>query len=288
MTEHQDRLREAFTKHENDTPDPAAVFARVEELSRKYSWRRRGAQAAGGVALSAGLIAGITQLPAMLPAGPATTATADSGSIQAAAPAATPSTAPTIDPAKELTDAETTAGFDAYFAAGYGYDNAVELAKLWNLGADKFAQAKAVAGLKLLAGENLPVNPIPNGDGPVGGEEPIDPEQDKQFAEYFNSGYDYDDAVKLAEIWKLADTGDAKLKAGKKLLAGEELPIPKPSKEEVAEGEKSRAVGKFFDAGYDYDDAVKLAKIWKLKTAYDAKIAGGEKLLAGKKLPFEP
>ena len=70
MNEHGDRLREAFTKHETETPDPAAVYARVEELAKKYKWRRFGVQAAGGVALSAGLIAGITQLPAILPAAP--------------------------------------------------------------------------------------------------------------------------------------------------------------------------------------------------------------------------
>ncbi|SDT49196.1 hypothetical protein [Actinoplanes derwentensis] len=285
MTEHQDRLREAFNKYENDTPDPAAVYARVEELSRKYTWRRRGAQAAGGVALSAGLIAGITQLPAVLPAGPAVTST--TGGLQAAAPAVTPSAAPTIDPSAPLTEEQMTEGIDAYFQAGYGYDNAVELAKLWKLGAGEFAQAKAVAGQKLLAGETLPVKPVANEDGPVGGGEEVDTEAQKQIAEFFYAGYDYDDAVKLAGIWKLADPSDAKYEAGKRLLAGKKLPF-KPDKESATEGAKSRAVSAFFDAGYDYDDAVKLAGIWKLADAYEAKIAGGERLLDGKKLPFKP
>ncbi|HWS31256.1 MAG TPA: hypothetical protein VN408_00785 [Actinoplanes sp.] len=285
MTEHQDRLREAFNKYENDTPDPAAVFARVEELSRKYTWRRRGVQAAGGVALSAGLIAGVTQLPAILPAGPAVTSNAPA--FQAAAPAATPSAAPTIDPSATLTEAQMTQGIDAYFEAGYGYDNSVELAELWNLGRDGFAQAKAVGGLKLLNGETLPVKPVANSDGPVE-EEPSNQEEDKQREAFFAAGYGWEDAEKLAELWKLPNPGDAKAKAGKKILAGEELPIPKPSAEDVAAGREGAAVNKFFEVGYDYDDAVKLAKIWKLKTPYDAKIAGGERLLDGKKMPFKP
>ena len=32
----------------------------------------------------------------------------------------------------------------------------------------------------------------------------------------------------------------------------------------------------FFEAGYDYDDAVKLAKMWKLADPYQAKVAGGK------------
>lgn len=161
MTEHQDRLREAFTKHENETPDPAAVYARVEELAKRYTWRRRGAQAAGGVALSAGLIAGVTQLPAILPAGPSVTPAA---TVPAFQPAAAPS--PSVPPV--LSDADIERGHKAYFEAGFGYDNAVELAGLWNLNEDDVGDVKALAGLKLLAGETLPVQPVPNPTGEVG------------------------------------------------------------------------------------------------------------------------
>ena len=35
----------------------------------------------------------------------------------------------------------------------------------------------------------------------------------------------------------------------------------------------------FFGAGYDYDDAVRLAKLWKKSDAYQAKIEGGKRLL---------
>nr|BFE71835.1 hypothetical protein GCM10020092_051360 [Actinoplanes digitatis] len=46
MTEHGDQLRRAFEAHENEGPDPAEVYARVQQLARGYQWRRRGAQAA--------------------------------------------------------------------------------------------------------------------------------------------------------------------------------------------------------------------------------------------------
>jgi hypothetical protein len=281
VTEHGDRLREAFTKHEKETPDPAAVYARVEELAQKYKWRRRGAQAAGGVALSAGLIAGITQLPGVLPQDPAARP-----AIQAAAPAATPSTPPTLDPSANLTEDEVKEGLEAYFTAGFGYDNAVELAGLWKLGTDQIAQVKAVAGQKLLSGETLPVEPKQNPDTPAT-EEPENPELSKQVEEFFLSGYDWDDAVKLAKLWKLADPYDAKAEAGKRLLAGETLPV-KPDPKALEEAKQSRLANLFWDAGYDGEDAEKLAKLWKMDDTYEAKVEAGRRLQAGETLPIKP
>jgi hypothetical protein len=278
VTEHGDRLREAFTKHENETPDPAAVYARVEELAQKHKWRRRGAQAAGGVALSAGLIAGITQLPGILPADPAATP-----AFQVAAPPATP---PTIDPSAPLTENEVKEGLAAYFEAGFGYDNAVELAGLWKLSTDQIAQVKAVAGRKLMAGETLPVEAKQNPDTPAT-EEPPNPELDKQVEEFFLSGYDWDDAVKLAKLWKLADPYEAKIEGGKRLLAGETLPV-KPDPKAAESGKQARLANIFWDAGYDGEDAEKLAKLWKMDNTYEVKVEAGRRLQAGETLPIKP
>lgn len=273
MTEHGDRLREAFTKHENETPDPAAVYARVEELARKYKWRRRGAQAAGGVALSAGLIAGITQLPSVLPADPAATST-----FQFAAP----SVAPTLDPSTQLSEKEAEEGLAAYFRAGYGYDDAVALARLWKFGADQIDQVKAVAGRKLLFGESLPVQPGQNPDTPAT-DDPATNERSKQFAMFFGSGYDWDDAVELAKLWKLEDPVDAKIEGGKRLLAGESLPI-KPDNEVSDQA----LADLFWGAGYDSADAEKLAVLWKLDDTYAAKVEAGRRLRDGETIPIKP
>ncbi|GLW33154.1 hypothetical protein [Actinoplanes regularis] len=262
MTSHGDRLREAFESRENQTPDAAEVYARVVQLSRKHKLRRRGVTAAGGTVLGAGLIAAVVNLPAVLPGGPQT-GTAATSPIVAAAPA---SPVPSPEPTTE---------WDAYWKAGYGYDEALELAKLWNMPTADISAVKAEAGRKLLAGQTLPVKPVVA--------EPV-PDSVTQF---FTAGYGYDDAVKLAKLWKLKTPYDAKVLAGKKLLAGEHLPF-KPNPATAQENKEAQQVNAFFDAGYDYDDAVKLAKLWKLKTPYDAKVAAGKKLLAGGTLPIKP
>lgn len=58
-----------------------------------------------------------------------------------------------VDQAEVGADA---AALDAYFGAGYDYDDAVALGALWNV---DFFEAKVSAGEKLLAGETLPVAP---------------------------------------------------------------------------------------------------------------------------------
>ena len=192
--------------NENQVPDPATVYAVVEELSRASKWRRRGVQVAGGVAVGAGLLGGLVGLPAAF----ATDAAAPqrTGAVAAAAPAASPSA-----------DQEERAR-NAYFAAGYDYEDAERLAKLWNI--KDISAVKAEAGRRLLAGQTLPFPATPN---PPVTESPADPEDEARFGAYFDAGYDYDDAVALAKLWKLASPVQAKLEAGKRLLAGQTLPI---------------------------------------------------------------
>ncbi|GLX99815.1 MULTISPECIES: hypothetical protein [Actinoplanes] len=285
MTEHQDRLREAFDSHENQVPDPAVVYAKIEELSNKYRWRRRGAQVAGGAALSIGLIAGVANLPALFPGN---TTPGVSQGIPAAgegAPAVTPSAGVSTPPTEE----ETERYLAAYFKAGYDYDAAVELAELWN-SKDEIGTVKAEAGRRLLAGENLPVNPAtPGGETEEPSADPVDPELDKKYEAFFSAGYTYDSAVALAELWKLDDASDAKIMAGEKLLAGEKLPASvKPDPEAKKEYEESQDAVAFWDAGYDADDAEKLAELWKLDDTYEAKVMAGKKLRAGETLPIQP
>lgn len=268
MNDHGDQLREAFETHEHLAPDPAAVYARVEELSRGYRRRRRGAQVAGGTLLAAGLLAGGVYLPGLLPE------RAESN-LTIVAPAAAPSSAPSEEDLQKA--------WDAYFSAGYDYDDAVKLAELWN-STDEIGGVKAEAGRRLLAGETLPIVATPNEPEPATS---ADPKAEAQLRAYFAAGYDYEDAERLAKIWKLDDPSDAKIKGGKLILARKELPI-KPDPANVKSAQEEARVEAFFKAGYDIDDAVKLAGIWKLDDAYQAKVAGGKLILAGKKLPIKP
>ena len=282
MNDPGEQLREVFEAHEALAPDPAAVYARVQELARIYKRRRRGAQAAGTAVLGAGLIAGAIQLPSMVAglSGDARVA----GVAGVAAPAEpSGSAAPSVAGSGPQSDFDKDLA--AYFAAGYGYDDAVQLAALWHTGQD-IGLVKAEAGRRLLAGETLPITPHPNPSGPTT-PDPAASADEAAVRAFFDAGYVWDDAVQLAQLWKLADPSQAKILAGKRLEAGQTLPI-KPTPANVAAAKESIAIGKFFAAGYTYDDAVKLADLWKLPDAYSAKVAGGEKLLAGQSLPFGP
>jgi hypothetical protein len=274
VTEHGDQLRNAFETHEHLAPDAAAVYGRVQELSRSYQRRRWGVQA-GGAVLGVGLIAGAVVTVPGLVAGQQ-----KQGSVSVGA-ATMPNMAPSATPSAPPSDAELQKQYNAYFNAGYDYDDALALAKLWK-SADEPGAIKAEAGRRLLAGETLPIRPTPNDPAP---DEQINPTEQKRLDAYFSAGYNYDDAVKLAKLWKLADPYTAKVEGGKRLLADKKLPV-KPSG--LAEAKESARVTKFFAAGYDYDDAVKLAKLWKLADPYAAKVEGGKRLLAGDTLPIKP
>ena len=66
MTDQEQQLRDALAVDEGLSPDPAAVYARVQELSTKYKRRRRTTQIAGGAVLGVGLATAAFNLPAAL------------------------------------------------------------------------------------------------------------------------------------------------------------------------------------------------------------------------------
>lgn len=209
MTYHGEQLREAFETHETPAPDPAAVYARVRDLSRTYKLRRRAAQVTGTAVLGAGLIAGTIYVPSALGG-----RSDNGGNATPAAAAAAP--APSV--AASYSQVDLNKDWAAYFAAGYGYDDAVRLAALWHTDRN-IGLVKAEAGRRLLAGETLPVSPHPNPTTPV---TPVGPDPVKEF---FAAGYTMDDAITLANLWKLKDPYAAKILGGEKLLAGKKLPI---------------------------------------------------------------
>lgn len=261
MIDHGEQLREALKTHEDLGPDTAAVYARVQDLARSYQRRRRGAQIAGGAVLSAGLVAGAINAPALWSGKPSTAVT------MAAASSAPPSLA------------ELDKDRAAYSAAGYDYDDAVGLANIWKSTGD-INDVKAEAGRRLLAGETLPFAAAASTGEEV--------HRNKDVDAFFTAGYTYDDAVRLATLWHKKDTDQVKAEAGKKLRAGETLPFkPQPADGSPAAAQQKQ-LDAYFAAGYGTEDAAHLANLWKLADPYQAKILAGKKLLAGQTLPFQP
>jgi hypothetical protein len=223
VIDHNNQLREAMVAHEHLAPEPAAVYARVQDLAKSYKRRRLIAQTAGGAVLGAAALVGAFQIPNLIPGH-----TAPSGGtaiVQPAAPRAssaspTPSSAPA---ASEEPPGEEDSPFSAkerkarekFFASGYGADEAEKLGKIWKI--KDIDDVKFKAGEQLLNGKKLPVK------APAGGV--ADAAKDAQVHAFFAKGYDVDDAVELAQLWKLPSAYDAKVAGGKKIMNGETLPI---------------------------------------------------------------
>jgi len=217
---HEEQLRDAFRGHEHLAPDASAVSSGALELARGYRRRRWAARAAGGALVTAGLGAGAVVggqvLPGLLDGG------RPSGEQAALSVAAPVSPSATPSPRSE-TDAEQRRA--AFFAAGYDYDDAVALALLWGRDAVDTDAVKADAGRRLLAGGTLPLAPgaAPAAPAP----EPAAPDLDGEgpYVAFLEAGYDWEDAVRLAELWETSDVLQAKALAGQKLLDGETLPF---------------------------------------------------------------
>ena len=157
-------------------------------------------------------VTGATWVKAFAAKSPVTQAAAAKALARAAAQRAG---APGVVPAAETPDVQAAGEF---FAKGYTYDDAVSLAKTWNL-ADAWS-AKVKGGHELEAGQTLPTAPGSAAAAPTAPDT-----EDASVAEFFAKGYTYDDAVRLGAIWHTVDPYHAKIKGGAKLEAGQTLPI---------------------------------------------------------------
>jgi hypothetical protein len=291
MYDERELLLETFDAHAHLAPDSVDVLARANEIARTHRRTRWVVQATGASLVTAGLVAGGLTLPGLMSDGTTQDRTA------------------TVVPASggRATHYTQQQEFAAFFDAGYVYSDAQQLASLWH--ETDITKVKTEAGLKLLDGDQLPV--APSGT-------PAPPE-DLAVTAFFNAGYDYNDAVKLASMWH-ESIWQAKIDGGKKLENGETLPIPPsggsgPStpatttgasnaqkkrmlavrRQMTASGSNISASGAgmtpaltaYSKAGYDYNDAVRLGKIWKVST-YHAKVEAGKKLESGETLPIQP
>jgi hypothetical protein len=304
MNEDTNQLREAFAAHEHLAPDADDVLVKAQAIARSIHRRRWAVRATGGAVMASGLVAGGIALPGRV--GPSQSNEAVSLAAGDSGPSASPST-PAYTQAQE---------FNAYFAAGYDYNNAVQLGQLWNI--SDIQQIKADAGQKLLEGQTLPVTPDLRAETPV----------DKDVSAFFAAGYTYDDAVTLSKLWHNSSY-QAKVEGGKKLLEGQPLPIqpsgpsdPQAGSTRVIVGARAAAMAKllskgkvvltvrgrhaqalgssddgtaadkaraaYFAAGYDYNDAVALGNLWHESDPWQVKADAGQKLIDGQTLPIAP
>jgi len=106
----------------------------------------------------------------------------------------------------------------AFTDAGYHYADAVLVARMWGPGTT-VATAKTQLGEKLLLGYTPPIRP---------GDTASTVSNDAALAAFFDNGNTYDDAVRLAKLWRVSanagDLGPVKVTAGRRLLAGHALP----------------------------------------------------------------
>ncbi|HVV74565.1 MAG TPA: hypothetical protein VHC43_00900 [Mycobacteriales bacterium] len=317
-----DDLTETFSVHEMQAPDADEVLAKSSQIAQHMRRRQWAVRTTGTVAVTAAVVAGAVALPGLLrgnpphntaviqPAsgsGPAAQHTQDQeftaffnagyvygdaqklarlwhengdiGSVKAeaggrlldgetlpVAPSGTPATADDL-------------AYQAFFNAGYTYDDAVKLGQAWH--ETDISQIKIEAGKKLENGETLPV-------APSGKEAPTSPQAqaDASAAQaFFDAGYTYDDAVRLAQMWNTTDTYHAKVEGGQKLENGESLPVP-PSGTPASDDQQ--AIDAYFAAGYNYDDAVQLGKMWHETDISQVKVEAGKKLENGESLPIAP
>ncbi len=100
---------------------------------------------------------------------------------------------------------------------------------------------------------------------------PSQPTDAEAQAAFWEADYTLSDAEQLATLWQLDSVGDAKTRAGQKILQG--LPLPSPA--DLA-ADEARA---FYNAGYSYWDSVVLAWLWDSPSPQAAKVAAGAKLL---------
>lgn len=106
----------------------------------------------------------------------------------------------------------------------------------------------------------------------------------EQHEAFWDSGYDFDDALLLADQWQV-DMTETKARLGQLALDGEPLPEPEPLPD-TPENRGLTAREAFWDAGYDASDAEVLVELWNVDYL-EVKTRVGQMILDGQPLPPE-
>jgi hypothetical protein len=121
--------------------------------------------------------------------------------------------------------------------------------------------------------------------------------EQQELNAYFAADYDYNNAEALSNIWNDGkDIEGVKAEAGLLLLEGQTLPVTPsgpdssvpvtPSGPVVTYSQKD--IDAYFAAGYDYQDALALGRLWHKTDTVGVKAEAGKKLLNGETLPIAP
>lgn len=159
------------------------------------------------------------------------------------APEATP------DDFSAMPDGYTQAQYEAFWGAGYSYDDVLALNALWGSGD---TETKARAGQLLIDGQAVPVAPTGPDEDPVAVPSEreaappavsVDPAAvpapapaeapaaagdvvytDAQYDAFWGAGYTVDDVVALNALWN-SDFLETKARAGQLILDGQPVPV---------------------------------------------------------------
>ena len=117
----------------------------------------------------------------------------------------------------------------------------------------------------------------------------------------FSACYTSEDAEVLAAQWKSPSVMEAKVAAGKMLIAGQSLPVQPSRGAAIAAGgpvpggdcdalsqQQEDFALEFTDQGYTWDDAKELARLWGSPDTLSAKVQAGEALRSNVILPIAP
>ena len=201
------------------TPDPAVVAARL----RADAGGHRGIVVPlrrGGRVVAAGLVTGTL---AVAGAGAAAAANPYSGVARAVEGVAQ---AVGVD-WSFMPEGYDRAQYEAFWGAGYEVEDMEALSDLWQT---DYIETKARAGQMLLDGQVPPVLPgsTPAGTSSVDrypdDEGGLDAGEIEAWTAYWDAGYTEADLQALTELWQV-DVSEAKTRAGRMVLEGQQLPI---------------------------------------------------------------
>jgi hypothetical protein len=104
----------------------------------------------------------------------------------------------------------------------------------------------------------------------------------EQYEAFWDAGFTPEDVDALEDLWQ-TDVTATKARAGQMILDGDPLPVS-PGSTVPVPGADDAAFDAFWDAGYTFEDAERLAELWQVEVA-ESKVRAGQMVLDGQVPP---